>query len=49
MALKWVLPEEFRDQAQALYEEARATGTTVVVPPHFPVDVVNAIRGRVAR
>lgn len=49
VAAKWVLPEEYRDQALVLYEESRRTNTTIAVPPHLPVEVVNVIRRRVAR
>lgn len=49
VAAKWVLPEEYRDQALGLYEECQRASATIAVPPHLPIEVVNAIRRRVAR
>lgn len=48
-AAEWVLPETNSDRAMALYEDCQRTGTPVVVPPHLPVEITNAIRRRVAR
>lgn len=49
VAAKWVLPEEYRDQALGFYEDSRSRSATIAVPPHFPVEVTNVIRRRVAR
>ncbi len=48
VAAKWALPEEHRDEALRLYEVSYRSGTTIAVPPHFPVEVVNILRRRVA-
>ena len=48
-AVKWLLPEEYSDEALALYEDCYRAGTLIAAPPHFPVEVTNAIRRRVAR
>lgn len=49
VGVKWLLPEEYRDQALALYEDCRRSNTIVAVPPHFPIEVTNAVRRRVSR
>ena len=49
VAAKWVLPEENSDLADALYVRCRDEGDTLLAPLHFPSEVVNAIRKRVAR
>lgn len=49
VAAKWVLPEEGSDLALEIYRKSREQGLMVIAPPHMPVEVVNAIRRRVAR
>lgn len=49
LAVKWVLPEEDDDKALALYEQSAEAAMTVTAPPHFPAEVTNALRRRVAR
>ena len=46
---KWVLSEEYEEQALALYTQHQDAQTIITVPPHFPVEVTNAIRRRIAR
>lgn len=49
VAAKWVLPEEYRDQALALYENCQRDRIAVLAPPHLPIEVTNTIRRRIAR
>jgi len=49
VAAKWVLPEDDSELALELFSESLATDTTLIAPPHMPVEVVNAIGRRVAR
>jgi predicted nucleic acid-binding protein len=44
VALKWVVDEEFSEQASALL-----TGTTLCAPAHWQAEAVNAIWGQVYR
>ena len=44
VAIKWVVEEEFSDQAGTLL-----TGTTLCAPAHWQAETVNAIWGRVHR
>lgn len=44
-----MLPEEHSDLALHLYRKSRAEDAALIAPPHMPVEVVNAIRRRVAR
>lgn len=49
VGVKWVLPEQHSQTALRLYADCRQLNTTIAAPPHFPVEVTNAIRRRVAR
>jgi len=49
VAAKWVLPEEYSDQALALYRDCDQSNVVVAVPPHLPIEVINIIRRRVVR
>ncbi len=49
VAAKWILPEEFSDNAKALYRAAVQTGEPIVAPPHFPAEVTNILRQRMRR
>jgi predicted nucleic acid-binding protein len=49
VAAKWVLPEVHREESLGLYETCYRSATTIAVPPHFPVEVVNILRRRVVR
>jgi len=49
VAAKWVLPEEGSELALDLYARSRDDDTTLIAPPHLPIEVTNAIRRRVAR
>ena len=46
IAVKWVVDEEFTHQAQALIDESVRFNKTIVIPPHFPGEVINAIYQR---
>jgi predicted nucleic acid-binding protein len=46
VALKWVLFEEFNDQARALYEAALHAHHPLLVPPHFFSEVTSALYQR---
>jgi predicted nucleic acid-binding protein len=46
VALKWVLFEEFNDQARALYEAALHAHRPLLVPPHFFSEVTSALYQR---
>ncbi|MDB5071859.1 MAG: hypothetical protein JWM87_2970 [Candidatus Eremiobacteraeota bacterium] len=41
MALAWCYPDERSEATDAVLDDARAA--TVVVPPHFPAEVANAL------
>jgi predicted nucleic acid-binding protein len=49
VAAKWVLPEVHSVAALDLRAACVRSQTTIAVPPHFPVEVVNIIRRRVVR
>lgn len=49
VAAKWILPEEYREQSLHLYESSHSSGTMIAAPPHFPIEVANILRRRVAR
>ena len=49
VAVKWVLPEEHSREALSFYEDAAASQTEVIAPPHLPVEVANAVWRKVAR
>ena len=49
VAAKWVLFEELRSLARALYRDSIAKEMTIIGPPHMSTEVVNTIRRRVAR
>ncbi|MBI2955282.1 MAG: type II toxin-antitoxin system VapC family toxin [Chloroflexi bacterium] len=49
VAAKWLLPEAYSAEALALLQGCRSSNIANVVPPHFPGEVVNIIRRRVAR
>jgi predicted nucleic acid-binding protein len=46
VALKWVLFEEFNDQARALYEDALNARRPIFAPPHFFSEVTSALYQR---
>lgn len=46
-AVKWVIAEDFSDQADALLATSLRTARSIVVPAHFPSEVTNAIYQRV--
>jgi predicted nucleic acid-binding protein len=46
VALKWVLFEEFNDQARGLYEAALTAHRPFLVPPHFFSEVTSALYQR---
>jgi predicted nucleic acid-binding protein len=46
VALKWVLFEEYTDQARALYEAALHARRPFLVPPHFFSEVTSALYQR---
>jgi predicted nucleic acid-binding protein len=46
VALKWVLFEEFNDQARGLYEAALHAHRPFLVPPHFFSEVTSALYQR---
>jgi predicted nucleic acid-binding protein len=46
VALKWVLFEEFNDQARALYEDALNARRPIFAPPHFLSEVTSALYQR---
>jgi predicted nucleic acid-binding protein len=46
VALKWVLFEEFTDQARALYEAALTAHRPFLVPPHFFSEVTSSLYQR---
>jgi predicted nucleic acid-binding protein len=43
VAVKWVVPEADSDRALALYQRIADEGDTIIVPPHMPVEVVQAL------
>lgn len=49
VAAKWLLPEEYSEQALALYDDCQRTNTAVTTPPHLPIEVTNILRRRVVR
>ena len=49
VAVKWVVPEEDTELASKLFNDATATDTHVLVPPHLPVEVTNALRKKTWR
>lgn len=49
LAAKWVLPEDGSDLALRFYQQRISSGVIFVAPAFMPVEVVNAIRRRVAR
>lgn len=49
VAVKWVVPEEDSDRAQALFERIMADGDTMIAPGHMPVEVLNAIWKKASR
>lgn len=46
-AVKWVIPEDFSDQADALLATSLQMARPIVVPAHFLSEVTNAIYQRV--
>jgi predicted nucleic acid-binding protein len=46
LAAKWVLPEDYSDQALALFTATAASGEPIVAPPLLPIEVTNIIRRR---
>lgn len=49
VALKWVLEEQYSDDAHALLRDAIAARRSVVAPPLFPAEATNAIHQRQRR
>ncbi|MGH2442900.1 MAG: type II toxin-antitoxin system VapC family toxin [Chloroflexota bacterium] len=49
VAAKWVLPEEYSDQALALIDDASSNGQPVVAPSFLPIEVTNIIRQQIRR
>lgn len=49
VAAKWIFPEEYSQQALALFAAAARAGERLTAPPVFPVEVTNAIRQRMLR
>ena len=46
VAVKWVIYEDFTDQARMLYEHSVLAHRPILVPPHFAGEVVNVIYQR---
>ncbi|MGH2584582.1 MAG: type II toxin-antitoxin system VapC family toxin [Dehalococcoidia bacterium] len=46
IAVKWVVAEEFADQALKLWTDSVADDRAIVAPPHFAGEVTNAIYQR---
>lgn len=46
LAIKWVLEEDWSDQATALYNAAVQTGEPIVAPPLLPIEVTNILHQR---
>ena len=44
VSAKWIFPEEYSGQAEALANDARAAGERLVAPPLLPSEVSNIIR-----
>lgn len=49
VALKWLLPEEHAELAQALLEESLRARRPILGPPHLPSEVTNAVYQRLRR
>ena len=49
VAVKWLVPEEESELAAKLLDDATATDTRVLVPPHLPIEVTNALRKKIWR
>ncbi|HUZ03271.1 MAG TPA: type II toxin-antitoxin system VapC family toxin [Thermomicrobiaceae bacterium] len=49
VAIKWVLPEEYAEQAVKLRGDSLAVGDQMVYPPHMTSEVMNAIYRRTWR
>jgi predicted nucleic acid-binding protein len=49
VAIKWVLPEDDSSLALALYARIQTEGSTMIAPPHMPVEVLNAIWKKAGR
>lgn len=49
VALKWILPEEFTDQARSIYKASLTTHRPIFVPPHFRSEVTSALYQRTRR
>ena len=47
VAAKWVLDEEYADHARSLLTDGLRPGQTLIMPPHGPGEVVNAIYQRI--
>jgi predicted nucleic acid-binding protein len=49
VAAKWVLPEEYSENAFALLERSAADKSKIVGPPHLTTEVMNAIYQQLRR
>jgi predicted nucleic acid-binding protein len=46
LAAKWVVPEDYSDQALALFIATAEAGEQIIAPPLLPIEVTNIIRRR---
>jgi len=49
LAVKWVLDEEYTEQAQRLWSDSLAARRPVIAPPHFTGEVTSALYQRTRR
>ena len=46
VAVKWILEEDYSDEAKALYRATLRAGEPIVAPPLLPIEVTNILRQR---
>ena len=44
MAVKWILAEDYSEQAKSLYRATLRAGEPIVAPPLLPIEVTNILR-----
>ena len=49
VAAKWIVPEEYSEQALALYTASIVAGEPIVAPTLLPIEVTNILRRRMVR
>jgi len=49
VAAKWIFPEEYDQQARALYRNTSSGAERIVAPPVLPIEVTNIVRQRMRR